>query len=424
MVEQLPQPDQWQDWQKWLAIHHLMTRNDNAACTAALEQVQQTLDPLWHQVNTFCSVVAGNADQASFALDILSDSGLSSPNFDRLMRHLTNQSSGGGSITVEDLDLTTVTGLELVLMDSARVTIEPAALLQLDQGHFGSVMALRYLSDDSLRLLSARQFNQEDITTLKTTWALLPIKSMSATEALTRFGVGGAADEVAVARIDAWQAIAAEKDDRTAAQLAYEAMMIDYNLAGIRGFGLWLPIIERGANDLDVESKIGPILGFVPETSRLMMSEEALAWHDLLAFGRRPIRAATLDMIEGFDSLPLLRANELSIEKIDWLALPAHNGSLSSRSVNLPYHGLMQLTVAAEQGRKAETLMRAALLLDGVDLASLNRDDAAQIITALVKTGLKDTARALSRDILVSWGAARHFDALTAQSSDPSASET
>ena len=92
LIEQLPQEEQWSDWHQWLAIHNLLTRNDAAACIAAQDQVQQTLDPLWHQINTFCAVVAGQADQAIFALDILSDSGLSTSNFDQLMRQLIGQS--------------------------------------------------------------------------------------------------------------------------------------------------------------------------------------------------------------------------------------------------------------------------------------------------------------------------------------------
>ena len=413
LVAQLPTEERWQDWQKWLAVHHLITRNDNAACTAARDQVGQTLDPLWHQINTFCAVVAGDADQASFALDILMDSGLSTSNFDQLMRQLIGQTKA------DDLDMTTVSGLDLVLMDSARITIEPEALSQLDQGHYGSVMSLRYLSDDSLRLLNARHFNHDDMISLKTSWALLPIRPMSSAEALTRFSVGGDADDIALARLDAWQTIAAEKDDRTAAQLAYEALIIDYNYAGIRGFSLWLPIIERGADSLDLEDKIGPVLGFVPETSRLTMSKEAMAWHDLLAFSRKPTDVENLEIIAGFDSLPLLNAINVPVEAIDWMTVSADGDTLSGAGMNVPYQALMQLVEIANQERKAETLMRAALLLDGVDLATLNRDDAALIVSVLHQVGMKDTARALARDILVSWGAARHFNpSVSPQSAD------
>ena len=405
LIEQLPQEDQWSDWHQWLAVHNLLTRNDAAACTAAQDQVQQTLDPLWHQINTFCAVVAGQADQAIFALDILSDSGLSTPNFDQLMRQLIGQGQAG------DLDLTNISGIDLVLMDSARITIDPMSLANLHQGHADSVLSLRYLSDESLRLMTARHFNHDDMMALKTSWALLPIKSVSSAEALTRFSISGDADEIAMARLDAWQAIAAEKDDRTAAQLAYEAMMIDYKYAGIKGFALWLPIVERGANNLDLEDKIGPVLGFSPESSRLVMSDEAMAWHELLTFGRKPTRVETLQLTAGFDGLPLLDAINVPVEKIDWMVVQPNTPPLAASAAgdSLPYQGLMQLSASANQGLKAETLMRAALLLDGVDLASLSRDDAAKVVTALHQVGLKDTARALSRDILVSWAAARHF---------------
>ena len=419
LIAQLPHDDQWQDWHQWLAVHNLLTRNDDAACTAAQDQVQQTLDPLWHQINTFCAVVAGQADQAIFALDILSDSGLSSPNFDQLMRQLIGQ---GDAV---DLDRANISGIDLVLMDSARITIEPESLNGLHQGHQDSVLSLRYLSDDSLRMMTARHFDHDDMMALKTSWALLPIKSITSAEALTRFSISGAGsgagrdatpdalnpDDILMARLDAWQAIAAEKDDRTAAQLAYEAMMIDYNNAGIKGFALWLPILERGATDLDVEDKIGPVLGFSPESSRLVMSDKAMAWHELLAFGRKPTRGETLQLTAGFDGLPLLDAIDIAVENIDWMAVTADTPQLaaSAGGNSLPYQGLMQVETSANQGLKAETLMRVALLLDGVDLATLSRDDAAKVVSALHQVGLKDTARALARDILVSWAAARHF---------------
>ena len=250
-----------------------------------------------------------------------------------------------GQGQADNLDLSNISGIDLVLMDSARITIDPMGLTNLHQGHAGSVLSLRYLSDESLRMMTARHFNHDDMMALKTSWALLPIKSVSSAEALTRFSINGDADEIAMARLDAWQAIAAEKDDRTAAQLAYEAMMIDYKYAGIKGFALWLPIVERGATNLDLEDKIGPVLGFSPESSRLVMSDEATAWHDLLTFGRKPTRVETLQLTAGFDGLPLLDAINIPVEKIDWMAIAPNTPPLAASAAgnSLPYQGLMQL---------------------------------------------------------------------------------
>jgi len=47
--------------------------------------------------------------------------------------------------------------------------------------------------------------------------------------------------------------------------------------------------------------------------------------------------------------------------------------------------------------------------LDSVDLAQLSRDDAARVTGILFRAGLKNTARQLAHDILLSWGLARHL---------------
>lgn len=411
MVEQLPDQDDWKKWQEWLAIHYLLTRQDGQACAMSNEKVTETLEPLWHRINSFCAIVDGDIDRASFALDILRDSGLSDPSFDMLMDQLTGRGK------VQDLDQNTVSDLDLVLMDSARITIEPSALVNLDSGYQNSVISLRYLSDDALRSLSAMRFGHDDVDTLKTSWALLPIKNISSAEALTRFSLGGDDDVIAMARLDAWQAIAAEKDDKTAAQLAIEALNIDYQYAGITGLGLWLPIIERGSGDLEIDAKIGPILGFAQETPRLLMNNKALAWHDLLAFSRKPVSVDTLTETDGFDALPLLTSIGIRIEDINWLDVKDGALPLTQVHSNLAFVDLMRLDSIADQGKKAETLLVAAEMLNGVNLSTLNRNDAAQITGALHRVGLVDTARALAREILVSWGMARHIS----QSTEPAA---
>lgn len=403
MISQLPHEDRWLAWQEWLALHHLFVRQDQDACRMAAEKVLITLDALWHQINAFCAVVDGDLDKASFALDILMASGISSANFDGLMRQLTGQ----GNAT--KIDAATLTPLDLVLLDSTHMPLDAAALAIIPASYQGSITRLRYWEDDAQRQMSARRYDHEDLTTLTASWALLPASGMSSAEALTRFGLDGTPDEISLARLDAWQAIAGEADDRTAAVLALEAFEIDYQRSGIRSLDLWMPLMERGANILDLDIKIAPLLGFSDTAPTLFMNENALAWNRLLNLSGESVDAKTLANADAFEALPLLMAIKTPIAKIDWANLDSAAPALTSPAINLPYQQLMQIEAIAEQGRKAETLMRVALMLDDVDLAQLSRDDAARVTGILFRAGLKNTARQLAHDILLSWGLARHL---------------
>jgi len=404
MISQLPHEDRWAVWQEWLVLHHLFVRQDQDACRMAAEKVLITLDALWHQINAFCAVVEGDIDKASFALDILMASGISSANYDGLMRQLTGQ--GGAA----QIDPATLTPLDLVLLDSAHLPIDSAGLAVIPASYQGSISQLRYWDDDAQRQMEARRFHQgDDLVAVTASWALLPASGMSSAEALTRFGLDGTDDEISLARLDAWQAIAGEADDRTAALLALEAFAIDYQRSGIRSLDLWMPLMERGANILDLDGKIAPLLGFSATAPTLFMNEQSLAWNRLLVPSGEAIDVETLADAEAFDALPMLMAIKAPLAKIDWVHLDSEASGLANSSFNLPYQTLMQIEAIAEQGRKAETLMRVALMLDGVDLSELSRDDAARVTGILFRAGLKNTARQLAHDILLSWGLSRHL---------------
>ena len=63
----------------------------------------------------------------------------------------------------------------------------------------------------------------------------------------------------------------------------------------------------------------------------------------------------------------------------------------------------MQIENTADQGRKAEAILQMAKLLQGVDLVTLNRDDAAQLIAILTRLEMNETAQNFARDIMMSW---------------------
>ncbi len=404
IIRQLPESDIWEDQKAWLILHDLMTRNDEAACLTAQKKVLMTLDVLWHQINAFCAVIKGEEMKAAFALDILEDSGVDDPVYFALMRRLIN----GDDVTIDDQ--TELSMLNVILMDSARLMIEADVLKALPYSYSGTAQRLRYLSPSASRFIAARAFNHvgaDGVAPLMQSWALVPRDNLSSAEALTRLRFGGDADTIALARLNTWQAIAAEKDELSGASLAFEAMLADFSHADINAIALWLPLIEAGINAPEIDAKIGPLMGFGAEGSKVLMNDAALAWHDLLATTSRPVSPASLAVIDAYDAIPLIMARGRPIGDIEWME--AESLRPLAVGASLPYTAIKKIEAAAADGLKAETILRLAHLLQEYPLSRINRDDAAKLVNVLMQLDMQATAQHLARDLLVTWGANRHF---------------
>jgi hypothetical protein len=409
IIRQLPDTAEWEDRQAWLILHDLMVRNDGDACGTAQRKVSVTLDALWHQVNAFCGVINNQVIPASFALDILEDSGIEDPLYFSLMRHLLNK---------DDLiidDQTDISILNLILMDSARIFIDADGIGGVPQSYNESVTRLRYLSPEAIRLIGARSFGAVPVEELTLSWALLPGEDISSAEALTILRSGGDDDTVATSRFNAWHAISQEKDKINAASLAFEAMVADYNHSGIESIGLWLPIIEGGVNFPEIDSKIGPLIGFGSAPPKILMNDVAQAWHDLLTPSRQPLSDETVAVAEAYDVIPLLMALGRPVANPNRFRDDVDARGLAVEAISVPVAQMAQIEQAAEKGLKAETLLRVAQLLQDQDITTLSGDDAARLIAVLMRVDLKDTAQRLAHDILITWGMNRHLNRLTDQ---------
>ena len=104
--------------------------------------------------------------RASFALDILKDSGAGDPLYYELMQALTN----GDVVTVDDqMDLSL---LNIILMDSARININADALANLPTSYSGTATRLRYLDPAANRLL-AHVLMPKTALKIASSWALI-----------------------------------------------------------------------------------------------------------------------------------------------------------------------------------------------------------------------------------------------------------
>ncbi len=406
LVRQLPNDERWQDWQQWLVLHDLLTRNDDEACRLAGVNAASALDAIWHQINAFCSVTRGNKASASFALDLLQDSGVDDRNYFALMMKLLNQSAK------IDIDEDNISPLHLVLLDSVRLPISARAIAKIDPSYRGSMASLRYLDDGARRLLNAQSFNHQGVNDVLPAWALLPRRDdVSLTESIAQFALLDSGDDsIALARLITWQAVNGEKDDIAAGKVAFEALKADYRHIGHAALSLWLPLAQRGLDDFAFEAELAPFLGFGRDISRLIMPKEAEAWHEILTLSPKPLEANILVAADALDALPLLRGVGQPIAPIDWFAIKDGVRPLAG-NLSLGYGDMMRLAEAANAGHKAEVLVRSVLLLQDNNLADLNRDSAAAVVGALHDVGLEATARSLARDIVLSWAMRRQFGA-------------
>ena len=397
LVRQLPDEEPWLEWKRWLAVHDLINRNDEEGCGYAGERVAATLDSVWHQINAFCQVVGGEIDQASFGLDILADSGVDDPAYFALMEHLTGDS--GNADLPEDAEIGPV---NLVLMDSARVEISSAAL-QSAPDHRGSLGGLRYLGDDAQILLAARLFDRHDteVGDIIPDWAALPEANIPASEALTRLSIAESGDEVALARLLAWQAVALEPDRGTASDMALRALSVDYRHAGGRSLELWAPFIQ--------DAEAAYLEALLPGFDPAVQPPEGAAWAGIMAESTKQIEAADLVEAGAVDAVPLLRALGRRVGDLGWHDQIAAGRALAPGGASLRFGHLLALEESAAAGNKAETLLMAAAALGPLKPWDLGRDDAARLVAALRRAGLEETARDLAREILAGWVLERHF---------------
>ena len=142
---------------------------------------------------------------------------------------------------------------------------------------------------------------------------------------------------------------------------------------------------------------IGPLAGLTADVvaggDRSGLSIEARAWADILAFPEIPIRDDMLVRAGALDAVPLLRAAGLAVEDINWSAHYDVTKSLATGRVSLPLARLERLEAAAADGRKAEAVMLAVVMLGDTPLHHLSRDDAARVVAAFNAAGLDETAR-------------------------------
>jgi hypothetical protein len=414
LAEQLPDADKWQDWQRWLVEHHLMSRNDAAACAIVGRQITQTMDPFWHKANVICQAVQGNMGGARFAADILAANGVNDPVFYGLVNQVLNNAPP------LDIDPVTLDSLHIVLMDVANRPIPIEGLAVLPKQMAETVIKLKFLGPDA-RLVSTFDGLSRGLVTARQAsklWRNAVVENDSPQLALARLDSGANALTTALA----WKALAGAQPDQRLA-LVTGAVRAEI----IAGHGpVMLPLYaELVRESLTHETVAATMrfddLGVAPKMAMLLAISAPDDTASLAAFAgngdallaarllqslsdKTPVAndlaANDLAALDMWHLLPVFEAAGVVLDGQNWLELTKMVAGTGRSAMSLPPVMMQAVLSAAADRRVAETILLANWLLRDVALDGIVAADAASLIRALHDIGQGAAARALAQEIV------------------------
>lgn len=426
IVRMLPEDDKWADWKRWQVEYDLIRQADATACRDAEKKAQSTLDDFWHQSRIICALLAGDANKARFAADILKVSGGEDANFFQLVDKLL------GRTDELSLDLTTLDSVDLVLMDAAREQISLAAFEQIPPSMIQAASNFRYLAADAALKTSFMLFErglQERAPTEQIWRALLeaPMPTEAALATLDGLDAAGYTDAQhdALASASLWVSLALRNEADTS-QLIQRAFQTELRSGRPELLAeLYASLIRqrfRDAEDIDTELQKDFALLLALSGTEEPLPAALTAQADftaslgaiLAAANGAAWQAQSLDEANAWALLPILRAQQSAAPQNDWTVILAEGAGIPAKSNSLVYHRLspphlLALSELAEAGNIAETALLASMLVQPVTLGWIDPDDSAQIIKALHKVGLPKVAGQFAEEVVKAHLLRRNF---------------
>ena len=426
IVRMLPEDDKWADWKRWQVEYDLIRQADATACRDAEKKAQSTLDDFWHQSRIICALLAGDANKARFAADILKVSGGEDANFFQLVDKLL------GRTDELSLDLTTLDSVDLVLMDAAREQISLAAFEQIPPSMIQAASNFRYLAADAALKTSFMLFErglQERAPTEQIWRALLeaPMPTEAALATLDGLDAAGYTDAQhdGLASASLWVSLALRNEADTS-QLIQRAFQTELRSGRPELLAeLYASLIRqrfRDAEDIDTELQKDFALLLALSGTEEPLPAALTAQADftaslgaiLAAANGAAWQAQSLDEANAWALLPILRAQQSAAPQNDWTVILAEGAGIPAKSNSLVYHRLspphlLALSELAEAGNIAETALLASMLVQPVTLGWIDPDDSAQIIKALHKVGLPRVAGQFAEEVVKAHLLRRNF---------------
>ncbi|MEL0042072.1 MAG: hypothetical protein VW828_01790, partial [Candidatus Puniceispirillum sp.] len=409
LAEQLPDAEKWQDWQRWLVEHHLMSRNDAAACTVVGRQITQTMDPFWHKANVICQAVQGNMGGARFAADILAANGVNDPVFYGLVNQVLNNAPP------LDIDPVKLDSLHIVLMDVANRPIPIEGLAVLPKQMAETVIKLKFLGPDA-RLVSTFDGLSRGLVTARQAsklWRNAVVENDSPQLALARLDSGADALTTALA----WKALAGAQPDQ---RLALVAGAVRAEIVAGHGpvmLPLYAELVRESLtnetvaasmrfDDLGVAPKMAMLLAIsAPDDTASLAAfagngDALLAARLLQSLSDKTLAADDLAALDMWHLLPVLEVAGVVLDGQNWLELTKIAAGTGRSAMTLSPVMMQAVLSAAADRRVAETILLANWLLRDVPLDRIVAADAASLIRALQDIGQGEAARALAQEIV------------------------
>ncbi len=409
LAEQLPDGDKWHDWKRWLVEHHLMLRNDVAACGVVNQQITQTMEPFWHKANVICQAVQGKVDAARFAADILAANDIEDPIFYGLVNEVLSGASA------QQIDPTKLDSMHIVLMDVANRPIPLEGLSVLPKQMAETVVKLKFLGPEARMVSTFNGLNRGLITSRQAgkLWRNASAETTDPAEALSRLHSNGDVLTTALA----WRALA---QDGSGQRLEWIVDAVKAEIMAGRGpimLPLYAELVREAMTDESVASSMKfDDLGLAPKLAMLLAITNPEDVSTLEAFGgnnsammaAQLLRSMSGESLSGkvieslglWHMLPVLAATGVLVEDQNWLELTKTTSVAGRSAMTLSPVLLQAVKSASENSRVAETVLLTNWLLKDVMLSQITPADAAVVINALEAIGQERTAKNLAREIL------------------------
>jgi hypothetical protein len=409
LAEQLPDGDKWHDWKRWLVEHHLMLRNDVAACGVVNQQITQTMDPFWHKANVICQAVQGKVDAARFAADILAANDIEDPIFYGLVNEVLSGASA------QQIDPTKLESMHIVLMDVANRPIPLEGLSVLPKQMAETVVKLKFLGPEARMVSTFNGLNRGLITSRQAgkLWRNASAETTDPAEALARLHSNGDVLTTALA----WRALA---QDGSGQRLEWIVDAVKAEIMAGRGpimLPLYAELVREAMTDESVASSMKfDDLGLAPKLAMLLAIANPEDVSTLEAFGGNnsalmaaqllrsmfgePLSGKVIESLGLWHMLPVLAATGVLVEDQNWLELTKTTRVAGRSAMTLSPVLLQAVKSASENSRVAETVLLTNWLLKDVMLSQITPADVAVVINALEAIGQERTAKNLAREIL------------------------
>lgn len=414
LAAQLPEAKKWANWRRWLVEHHLMMRDDFAACSVVGQQITQTMDPFWHRANIICQAVQGNLGGARFAADILAANG----NDDTIFFNLVDEILDGAA--AKPVDTTQLNSMHIVLMDVANRLIPLEGLSVLPKQMAETIVKLKFLGPDA-RMVSTFDALSRGLITHRQAGKLWRNAGTSKDDpqlALARLQEANSTDgSSALTTALAWRALDVDMSDKRLTRVAGAIKAEIVAGQGALMLPLYAELVRNALSDETIAANMRfDDLGIAPKMAFLLAINQPDDTTSLEAFAGNADALLAAELLRNLDGgtvgssvigglnmwhmLAVFDAAGMVIEDQNWLDLTKVTARLERSVITLPSVLMQAMIAASEDRRVAETVLLANWLLQDVQLAKVNAADAAVLIKALQTIGQTDTANALAGEFI------------------------